>query len=145
MTVEGDIENKLNAAVRTINRGGMPAQGVAMFMNGINSLNANAQPLIVVDGVIWDMQYDRSTLHNGFVNNIFSIIDTEDIDNVQVLKNGTALYGAQGANGVILINTKRGKSMVTRINIRAYVGFELAPEKLSMINARQYHHYGTEF
>lgn len=145
LTVEGDIENKLNAAVRTINRGGMPAQGVAMFMNGINSLNANAQPLIVVDGVIWDMQYDRTTLHNGFVNNIFSIIDTEDIDNVQVLKNGTALYGAQGANGVILINTKRGKSMVTRINIRAYGGFELAPEKMSMMNASQYRNYVTEF
>ena len=56
LTIENDIENRLNASVRTINRGGEPAQGAAMFVNGLNSLNANAQPLVVVDGVIWDMQ-----------------------------------------------------------------------------------------
>lgn len=145
LTIENDIENKLNATVRTINRGGVPAQGAAMFINGLNSLNANAQPLVVVDGVVWDMQYDRNTLHEGIVNNIFNIIDPEDIENVQVLKNGTALYGAKGGNGVLLINTKRGKSMVTRINIRAYGGFELAPDKAHMMDANQYRNYVTEF
>ena len=145
LTIENDIENHLNSTVRTISRGGMPAQGAAMFINGLNSLNTVAQPLVVVDGVIWDMQYDRSTLHDGFVNNVFNIIDTEDIENVQILKNGTALYGAKGANGVILINTKRGKSLVTRINIRAYGGFELVPDKTSVMNATQYRNYVTEF
>ncbi len=111
-TVEEEIENHLNASVRTINRGGMPAQGAALFMNGLNSLNANAQPLIVIDGVVWDMQYDRVSLHDGFVNNVFSIVDPEDIEEVKVLRNGTALYGARGGNGVILINTKRGRSLV---------------------------------
>lgn len=145
LTIENDIENKLNASVRTINRGGVPAQGAAMFINGLNSLNANAQPLVVVDGVVWDMQYDRAALHDGIVNNVFNLIDTEDIESVQVLKNGTALYGAKGGNGVILINTKRGKSMVTRINIRAYGGFELAPDKAHMMDANQYRNYVTEF
>ena len=145
ITIENDIENKLNSSVRTISRGGMLAQGAAMFINGLNSLNANAQPLIVIDGVIWDMQYDRSTLHDGFVNNIFNIVDTEDIENVKVLKNGTALYGAKGANGVIEITTKRGKSLVTRINIRAFGGYELVPEKMDVMNARQYRNYVTEF
>ena len=145
LTVENDIENSLNGSVRTISRGGMPAQGAAMFINGLNSLNTNAQPLIVIDGVMWDMQYDRGTLHDGFVNNLFNIVDTEDIESVQVLKNGTALYGAKGANGVIVINTKRGKSMVTRINIRAFGGFEMVPEKMDMMNADQYRNYVTEF
>jgi TonB-linked SusC/RagA family outer membrane protein len=145
LTVDNDIENKLNSTVRTINRGGIPAQGVAMFINGLNSLNANAQPLVVVDGVIWDMQYDRSTLHTGIVNNLLSIIDTEDIESVEVLKNGTAFYGAQGANGVILITTKRGKSMVTRINIRAYGGFETTPSSVKMMDASQYRNYVTDF
>ena len=145
LTIENDIENRLNASVRTINRGGEPAQGAAMFVNGLNSLNANAQPLVVVDGVIWDMQYDRSALHEGFVNNIFNILDTEDIENVRFLKNGTALYGARGGNGVVEITTKRGRSMVTRINIRAFGGFELTPGRTDMMNAGQYRNYVTEF
>lgn len=144
-TVENDIENHLNAAVRTISRGGMPAQGAAMFINGLNSLNTNAQPLVVVDGVIWDMQYDRSTIHDGFFNNVFNLIDTEDIENVEVIRNGTALYGSEGANGVLKITTKRGKSMATRINIRAYGGVEQMPERFSVMNASQYRNYLTEF
>lgn len=145
LTVENDIENTLNASVRTINRGGMLGQGAAMFINGINSLNANSQPLVVVDGVIWDMQYDRSTIHDGFFNNVFNLIDTEDIESVEVLRNGTALYGAEGANGVLKITTKRGKSLVTRINVRAFGGVELAPSAMSMMNAGQYRNYLTEF
>ena len=145
LTIENDIENTLNSSVRTISRGGTPAQGAAMFINGLNSLNANAQPLIVIDGVMWDMQYDRGTLHDGFVNNVFNIVDTEDIESVKVLKNGTALYGAKGANGVIEIKTKRGKSMVTRINIRAFGGFEMVPDKMDVMDAAQYRNYVTEF
>lgn len=145
LTIEGEIENSLNGAVRTITRGGLPAQGAAMFINGLNSLNTNAQPLIVVDGVMWDMQYDRSTLHDGFFNNVFSLIDPEDVDKVEVLRNGTALYGAKGGNGVILITTKRGKSMATRINVRVFGGFETAPSRLSVMNAGQYRSYVTEF
>ena len=144
LTVEEEIEKELGGSVRTINRGGMPAQGAAMFINGLNSLNTNAQPLVIVDGVMMDMQYDRTTLHQGFVNNVFNMIDPDDIESVEVVKNGTALYGAKGANGVLLINTRRGKSMVTRINIRAYGGFETAPEQMQMMNASQYRNYFTE-
>lgn len=145
ITPEQDFENHLHASLRSINRGGQVAQGAALFMNGINSLNANAQPLVVVDGVIWDMQYDRTTLHDGFYNNVFNLLDTEDIENVEVLRSGTALYGAEGANGVIRITTKRGKSMATRINIRAFGGIETLPPSMSMMNAEQYRSYLTEF
>lgn len=144
ITIENDIENHLNGAVRTISRGGLPAQGAAMFLNGLNSLNTNSQPLIVIDGVIWDMQYDRGTLHDGFVNNVFNLVDPEDIENVEVITNGTSLYGAKGGNGVIKITTKRGKSQVTRINIRAFGGFDLVPAKTPVMNADQYRGYVTE-
>lgn len=144
-TAENEMENHLNASVRTINRGGIPSQGAAMFIQGINSININAQPLVIVDGVIWDMQYDRTSLHQGFYNNLLALLDTEDIEDIQVLTNGTALYGSEGANGVILINTKRGKSMATRINARIYGGFEQKPDLMSMMNAQQYRNYVTEF
>lgn len=145
ITPENEIENTLHSTVRTLNRGGQLAQGGAMFINGLNSLNVNAQPLVVVDGVVWDMQYDRSTLHEGFFNNIFNLIDVEDIENIEVLRNGTALYGSEGANGVLKITTKRGKSLATRINIRAYGGVEMMPQKTSVMNASQYRNYLTEF
>lgn len=143
LTVESELENKLNGDVRTISRGGMPGQGAAMFIRGLNSLNSIAQPLVVVDGVVWDMQYDRTSLHTGFVNNVLNLIDTEDIENVEVIKNGTALYGAKGANGVIEIKTKRGSSMVTRINARVFGGFELAPSTTDVMNGKQYRSYLT--
>lgn len=144
LTVESDIENTLNSSVRTVTRGGMPAQGAAMFINGLTSLNSVSQPLVIVDGVMWDMQYDRTTIHDGFFNNLFNIIDVEDIDEVQVVRNGTAQYGAKGANGVLLINTKRGKSMATRINVRAYGGFELVPSTLDVMNGSQFRSYLSE-
>ena len=101
LTMEQEIENGLGGGIRTLNRGGMPAQGAAMFMNGLNSLNTNAQPLVIVDGVMMDMQYDRTSLHQGFINNVFNIIDPDDIESVEAVRNGTALYGAKGANGVL--------------------------------------------
>mgnify|MGYP001774090262 FL=1 len=145
ISVESEVENTLNSTLRVVSRGGLPAQGAAMFINGINSLNSIAQPLVVVDGVIWDMQYDRSTLHDGYYNNLFNLLDVEDIEQVKVLNNGAALYGAKASNGVIEITTKRGKSMATRINVRVYGGYELNPSKLSMMNADQYRSYLTEY
>lgn len=145
VTIENDIENYMNGSVRTINRGGLPAQGAAMFVNGINSLNATSQPLVIVDGVMWDMQYDRTTLHDGFVNNVLNILDPNDVASVELIRNGTALYGARGANGVLVIKTKRGQSMATRITARIYGGFETRPELNQLMNADQYRSYVTEF
>lgn len=144
-TPEEDIENHLASTVRTINRGGLPAQGAVLFMNGLNSIHSNAQPLVVIDDVIWDMQYDRSALHDGIVTNIFSLIDPEDVADIELLRNGTALYGAQGANGVIKITTKRGRSMATRINLRVFGGYQLAPTNLKVMNGSQYRNYASEF
>ena len=145
LTIENELENHLAANIRSINRGGLPAQGAALFINGLNSLNSNSQPLVVVDGVIWDMQYDRGTLHDGFYNNVFNLIDPEDVEDIEVLTNGTALYGAKGGNGVIKITTRRGKSMATRIKVRAYGGFEQTPDQFQVMNANQYRSYVTEF
>ncbi len=144
LTIENEMEKGLAGNLRIISRGGMPAQGAVMFMNGLNSLNSSAQPLVIIDGVMIDMQYDRTSIHQGFVNNVFNIVDPDDIESVEVVKNGTALYGAKGANGVLIVKTRRGKSMATRINFRAYAGFETAPEQMKMMNADQYRNYFSE-
>jgi len=141
ISAETEIENAFEGNIRTAVRGGMPGQGASMFINGITSLNTINQPLVVIDGVVMDMQYDRSTLHQGFFNNILSTLDVEDIDKVKVLNTGTSIYGAKGANGVIEITTKRGRNRATRIQARVYGGFETAPSTIDVMNGSQFRNY----
>ena len=83
-------------------------------------------------------------MHEGYVNNVLSAISVNDIEKVTVLKNATALYGAKGANGVVVIETKRAKSMATRIDVDIYGAVELLPKLPSMMNAGQYRLYATD-
>ena len=143
-TIETDVEGKLGADVRSISRSGGPGYGSAMFIRGLNSLTANAQPLIVIDGIIQDMQQTRTSLHYGDYTNLLLNINPEDIEKVTVLKNATAVYGAKGGNGVILIETKRGHSMATRIDANIGVGVTMVPRTPEVMNASQYRIYATE-
>ena len=138
------ITQRLGGDVRSVNRSGIPGMGNIMLVEGINSLNANAQPLIVIDDVIMDMQYSREMLHDGYYNNLLANINVNDIETVTVLKNGTALYGAKGANGVIAIKTKRNKSMATKIDVTINGRYELVPRLPQMMNADSYRLYATE-
>ena len=133
-----------SSEIRSVTRSGVPGIGSFMYMNGINSLNTNVQPLIVIDGVIMNMPYSRAAIHDGFYNNILTNISVDDIENISVLKNGTALYGAKGANGVLLIDTKRNKSMATKIDIHASGMFQTKPSMPDMMNASQYRVYVSE-
>ena len=144
MNVDVDIEKKLAGDIHAVLRSGSPGQGNFMTIRGVNSINANTQPLIVLDGNIIDPQYDRDAMHEGFYNNLLASIDPENIESIQVLKNGTTLYGAKGGNGVIIINTKRGKSMATKINVRIYGGMEFIPKKLDVLSGNDYTTYLTD-
>ncbi len=144
IVLDDEIQSNLGADIRSINRSGAADGGNAMFIRGLNSLNANAQPLVIVDGVEMDMQLSRSVLHQGRSFNMLANISPEDIEKIQVLKNATALYGARGANGVILIDTKRGHSMATRIDANISAGVVLKPSVQKVMNASQYRNYATE-
>ena len=144
LVIDGAIGSNLGADVRTIQRSGTDVQGAMMQIRGISSLNSNTQPLVILDGVELDMQRDRYSLHQGDYFNMLSTISPEDIDKVTVLKNATALYGARGANGVIIIDTKRGHSMATRIDAKISAGVSLMPSLPTMMNASQYRNYAVE-
>jgi TonB-linked SusC/RagA family outer membrane protein len=144
VSIEDEIQKCLGANVHVTSRSGTPGIGSVMFIGGLNSLNANAQPLIVVDGVIFDQQYGRTTLHDGFFNDILCNISPTDIERVQVLRNGTALYGAKGANGVVLINTRRNHSMATRITANIAAGVTLEPKQFDVMGASQYRSYAAD-
>lgn len=100
------------AGVNIISSGGMPGENPTIRIRGVGSINASAEPLIVLDGAPF----------SGNMNTISS----DQIESMTVLKDAssTALYGSRGANGVILITTKRGKlNSVPRVNFTSSVGF----------------------
>ena len=144
IVLDEDIQSNLSGHLRSVTRSGVLDGGSAMFIRGLNSINANAQPLVIVDGVETDMQLFRETLHSGRVFNALATLAPENIEKVTVLKNATALYGARGANGVILIETKRGHSMATRIDVGLSAGVTLKPRTQTMMNATQWRDYATE-
>ena len=143
LTIDQEIQNRLGADVRSIQRSANPAEGIAMFINGLNSLNSNAMPLIVLDDVVYDMMYDATMLHTGYFNNLLQAINVDDIESVEVLKTGTAIYGAKAANGVIRIKTKRCHSMATRIDVNINAGLEFRPKKFELMNAGQYRSFAS--
>ena len=144
ITVDEEITGKLGGDMRSIMHSGNLDQGAAMFIRGLSSINANAQPLVIVDGVELDMQRNRSSLHEGDIFNMLSTISPDDIDKVEVVKNATALYGARGSNGVILITTKRGHSMATRIDVKVSAGITARPSTPTMMSAPQFRTYAAE-
>ena len=144
LSIDEEMTEKLGGDIRMNMHSGNLENGAAMFIRGISSINANAQPLVILDGVELDMQRDRSSLHLGDIFNMLTTVSPEDIDKVTVLKNATALYGARGANGVVLIETKRGHSMATRIDANIGVGWTFKPSIPTMMNAAQYRNYAVE-
>lgn len=144
LNITSEIGDQLGANVRTISRGGTPGIGNFMMMNGINSLHSNGQPLIVIDGVIIDQQYDRTMVHDGFYNDILTSFNVNEIKSVKVMANGTAIYGAKGANGVILIETKRNTSLATKIDATVSAGITLLPKSLPMMSGSQFKTYASD-
>lgn len=104
--IEGSV-----AGVQMTSGTGQPGEGASMVIRGFGSINADTNPLYVVDGVPYD-------------GNI-SAINPNDIENITVLKDASAgaLYGARGANGVVMITTKRGESGRAKVSLKANWGF----------------------
>ena len=108
-----NVTNALNGAVagvQTLNANGQPGVGSTIRIRGVGSINASMNPLYVLDGVPYDGD--------------IAALNPADVESMTVLKDAAAaaLYGARGANGVILITTKRGKKGTTKVTIDAKWG-----------------------
>jgi TonB-linked SusC/RagA family outer membrane protein len=144
MSADQEIANQLGGDIRSISRSALTGIGSSLFIRGLNSINANAQPLFVVDGVIWNNMYDAVSIHQGYFANPLDNIDNNDIESITVLKDGMSVYGSKASNGVVLITTKRGKSEVTNITVNAFTGFVTSPGTVPVMNAGQYRAYLSE-
>lgn len=119
---------------------GMPGSGATVYLRGFSSLLSNNQPLYVVDGV----PVENSNIYNGLIegdyNSPISSIDPLDISEITILKDAasTAIYGAKGANGVVLIKTLEPKETKTTIKFLYRSGMSIAPQQLPQLNAKGY-------
>jgi TonB-linked SusC/RagA family outer membrane protein len=132
------------AGLNVIRRSGTQNVGATLFLRGINSLYATNQPLIIVDGVIFNNANVGGSIISNNYNNPLSSIDVRDVDNVTVLKDASSLYGAKGGNGAIIITTIRAKELGTKIDFAAYGGYNAVPQNLPVMNAGNYRTYLSE-
>ena len=143
-TADELMQTEVGGDVHSISHSAFTGNGTSLFIRGLNSLNANAQPLYVVDGVIWNTMYDVTSIHQGFFENPLTNIDINDIESITVLKDGTSLYGSKGSNGVILIKTKRGTDMATKINLNIITGITTTPSTTPAMSGSDYKVYVTD-
>ena len=131
------------AGMQIIQNTGVPGGGYSVRIRGRNNLRPNADlPLFIVDGV----PYSSGPLHSElgeFITlggNPLNLINPLDIESIEVLKDGdaTAIYGSRGANGIVLITTKKGRVGSTKVDINYYGGVGAVARKMKLLSTAQY-------
>lgn len=150
-TLEQGLQGRA-ANVYVTSNSGQPGAAPSVLIRGISSINYSSQPLYVIDGV--QIKPDNPNGGTGTSNtatnvssNILAGINPDDIETINVLQgpSATAIYGAVGANGVILITTKRGKAGETKVAFSSLATIQDRPEKVPVMNLQEYAAYRNEF
>jgi TonB-linked SusC/RagA family outer membrane protein len=143
-TVDGVLQGKTPGVVVQQNSG-TPGGQNSIKIRGGSSINASNQPLIIVDGVPMLTGSFGQISYLGQEIDAISDINPNDIEQITILKDGsaTAIYGARASNGVILITTKKGSYQQTSVSLNSSYGWQaLPPERLlDMMNAEQWNDY----
>ena len=132
------------AGVMVINNMGQPGGSTTIRIRGTSSIRSGNQPLFVVDGVPLSGGSARPGASGGDFGsdpgNPLNFINPNDIASIEILKDAsaTAIYGSRGANGVVMITTKRGQSGVPQLDISASSGISNVLKKLEVLNGDEY-------
>ena len=138
--------------VTAVQTSGAPGSSSSIRVRGQATINAGAEPLYVIDGVIVQSQGNSGAdfglgdaLGNGSVSTVspLSTINPSDIVSMEILKDAsaTAIYGAQGANGVVLITTKRGKAGEAKFTYDGSITMQRQTKRLDLLNLREFAEY----
>ena len=143
------------AGVSSVMTSGAPGSSVSIRVRGQSTINSNAEPLYVIDGVIVQGGGNSGAdfglgdaLGNSPISTIspLSTINPSDILSMEILKDAsaTAIYGAQGANGVVLITTKRGREGEAKFTYEGMYGLQRQPIRLDMMNLREFAEFSNQ-
>ena len=150
MNVAESLEGKI-AGVDVKSSDGAPGSGVSITVRGANSFTTSSQPLYIVDGIPFgtDPNGVPSSGANEGQNqsqNPLSMINPNDIEKIEVLKDAsaTAIYGSRGANGVVIITTRKGQEGKPRVELNIKGGIQQISKKMEMLDAYHYALYQNE-
>jgi TonB-linked SusC/RagA family outer membrane protein len=131
------------AGVSVSQTSGQPGAGASIRIRGGNSITASNEPLYVIDGFIFYSDASSTKVGIGGIEgslNPLAAINPSDIESIEVLKDvsATAIYGSRGANGVILVTTKKGKHDAGNLSYQYSIGWDTPAKKLPLLNASQW-------
>ncbi len=131
------------AGLDIVSNSGNLGAGTSMRLRGVSSINGSSEPLIVVDGNIFESDYNSNFDYANATEDQFAEllnVNPDDIASISVLKDaaGTAIYGSQGANGVIEIKTKRGARGKTKVQYSYRITLTHQPQGIRLLNGDQY-------
>ncbi len=132
------------AGLNTLFRSGTDWSGANLVLRGHNSIYTNNSPLLVIDGLLIENQEFGVSLIEGQISTPLGCIDVKDIDQIVVLKDASSIYGVKGANGAIIIQTKRTEDISTHVDVSAFWGLNMQPKKYPMLGAADSKRYLTE-
>lgn len=127
-SVDQSLQGRV-AGMEVMTTSGEPGAGTSIRVRGTRSINAGNEPLVVVDGIDSGVSMDQ--------------INPDDIESISVLKDAsaTAIYGSRGANGVIMITTRKGVTAKPRVTANAKFGVSQLSRKLDIMNAKEFAQY----
>jgi TonB-linked SusC/RagA family outer membrane protein len=142
-TFEKALQGRVSG-VQIISNSGIPGGSVSISIRGRGSINAGTQPLYIIDGVqMTNGGQSTSVVESA---NVMGGINPNDIESITVLKDGASasIYGAQAANGVVIITTKRGAEGKTRVSFSASVGAQKLARKVKVMTGPQWAEFALE-
>jgi len=141
VTLSSGLQGKV-AGVQVTSNSGMPGVGIRVRVRGTGSIAANSEPLYVIDG----LPAEQGSNDTDPKTNPLMSLDPNEIESIDVLKDAsaTAIYGSRGANGVVLISTKRGRAGKARVTIESSAGFQDAAKTIPVLNAKQFMQLSNE-
>ena len=140
-TVDEALQGRIAGLDIVANSGNLGA-GTSMRLRGVSSINGSSEPLIVVDGNVWETNTNDFDFNNANEEKFAELLNVnpEDIESISVLKDAaaTAIWGSQGSNGVIEIKTKRGVRGKTRVNYSFRLTSTYQPNGYKLLNGDEY-------
>jgi len=130
------------SGVQVTSTSNQPGGGTSIRIRGSNSVNTGSEPLYVIDG--FPIYNDNNTFSSGVISgpktNALALINPNDIVSIEVLKDAsaTAIYGSRGANGVVLVTTKKGQAGADKIEFNSYAGVQRVAKTIPVLNATDF-------
>lgn len=129
------------AGIQMMGNSGAAGASTSIQIRGVNSLSASNEPIYVIDGAIV-----TSGSGSDIYSNPIADLNPNDVESIEVLKDAsaTAIYGSQAANGVIIVNMKKGKEGAPKINFKSQLGWETLPKKLDVMDLQEFFAWSKE-